>query len=143
MGWQARMHQKNAPDSSAMLTSLNPGAAGYLANSDRFHTDTVGEEFSHRQQQYQRKLAADDFRRGMAAKRDEDRWNTAEERQKEEEERWYKLREDGSKAQKNQSLVAYDILTLQYSEKVEGEQQKYVDEMGKSFYYLYILLNND
>ncbi|RYG68019.1 hypothetical protein EON64_06110 [archaeon] len=46
-----------------------------------------------------------------------------------EEERIQKLREEGSKAKKNTSNVAYDILTLQYAQNKDGEQQKYVDDM--------------
>lgn len=53
-----------------------------------------------------------------------------EERQKKEDEDWRRLREDGSKAKKNQSNVAYDIMTLQYSQDQDGQQQKYLDDMG-------------
>lgn len=66
-------------------------------------------------------------------KRDEDRWNQMEEKQKKEDEDWRRLREDGSKAKKNQSNVAYDIMTLQYSQDQDGQQQKYLDDMGKLF----------
>jgi len=44
VGFSARMHQKNAPATSAMLTQFEKGGAGYISNSDRFHTDTAGEE---------------------------------------------------------------------------------------------------
>ena len=67
-------------------------------------------------------------------KRDEDRWHQMEEKQQKEDEEWRKLREDGSKAKKNQSNVAYDIMTLQYSQDGDGQQQKYQDDMGKSIY---------
>eukprot|EP00388_Colpodella_angusta_P028023 GDKK01011189.1.p1 GENE.GDKK01011189.1~~GDKK01011189.1.p1 ORF type:complete len:119 (+),score=14.02 GDKK01011189.1:141-497(+) len=52
-----------------------------------------------------------------------------EEKQRQEDEAWRKLREDGSKAKKNQSNVAYDIMTLQYSQDGDGQQQKYQDDM--------------
>lgn len=128
-GWQARMHRENAPETSALLTSCPVGAAGYLSNADRFHTDVAGEELAVREEQHRRKLAAQDFRRNMSSKREEDRWSQAEMKKKAEEEYWSKLREDGRKAQKNQSLVAYDILTLQYAENLDGEQQKYYDDV--------------
>lgn len=54
-----------------------------------------------------------------------------EEKQRKEDEAWQKLREDGSKAKKNQSNVAYDIMTLQYSQDSDGQHQKYLDDMGK------------
>jgi len=128
-GWQARMHRQNAPESSAMLTSCASGAAGYLSNSDRFHTDTVGEEYANRQENIQRKLKAAEFRRNQSTKRDEMRWHANEEKQQMEEEYWSKLRADGSKAKKNSSNVAYDIMTLQYSQDHDGQHQKYLDDM--------------
>jgi hypothetical protein len=124
------MHQQNAPETSALLTSCKSGAAGYLSNSDRFHTDVVGEEFALRQEQLQRRYQANEYRRNKAFTRDEERWKQMEEKQRTEEEAWQKLREDGSKAKKNQSNVAYDIMTLQYSQDADGEQQKYLDDMG-------------
>lgn len=131
MGWQARMHQQNAPETSALLTSCTQDAVGYLSNADRFHTDTVGEEYALRQQALQRRYQANEYRRNQSFKRDEDRWNQNEEKQQKEDEAWRKLREDGSKAKKNQSAVAYDIMTLQYSQDVDGQHQKYQDDMGK------------
>mmetsp|Transcript_33794 Transcript_33794/g.74419 ORF Transcript_33794/g.74419 Transcript_33794/m.74419 type:complete len:233 (-) Transcript_33794:191-889(-) len=129
VGWQARMHRQNAPETSALLTSCTSGAAGYLSNSDRFHTDTVGEEYALRQEGIQRKLLAADFRRNQSTKRDADRWHSMEDKQAEQEEVWQKQRDDGSKAKKNQSNVAYDIMTLQYSQDKDGEHQKYLDDM--------------
>jgi hypothetical protein len=41
------------------------------------------------------------------------------------------LREKGTAAKKNSSAVAYDILNLDYHQSVQGEQQKYVDDMGE------------
>lgn len=64
-GWQARMHQQNAPETSALLTSCPTGAAGYLSNADRFHTDVVGEEYSQRQEKIKKQQAAMDFKRNM------------------------------------------------------------------------------
>ena len=134
VGWQARMHQQNAPETSALLTSCKSGAAGYLSNSERFHTDTVGEEYALRQEALQRKFQANEFRRNQAFKRDENRWHEMEEKQKKEDEHWRQIREDGSKAKKNQSNVAYDIMTLQYSQDSDGQHQKYLDDMGKLHY---------
>lgn len=67
VGWQARMHNANAPEHSSLLTSCVTGAAGYLSNADRFHTDTVGEEYAQRQEQIKKKQAADEFRRNMVS----------------------------------------------------------------------------
>ena len=53
-----------------------------------------------------------------------------EEKQKQEDEYWQKIRDDGRKAKKNQSDVAYDIMTLRYAQDVKGEEQKYKDDLG-------------
>ena len=64
-GWEARLHRMNAPETSALLTSCTQGAAGYISNSDRFHTDVVGEEFAIRQELIVRKAKAAEFRRNQ------------------------------------------------------------------------------
>jgi hypothetical protein len=61
-----------------------------------------------------------------------------EEKQRKEDEAWQKLREDGSKAKKNQSNVAYDIMTLQYTHDGDGLQQKHFDDMGKRCHMLFV-----
>ena len=65
VGWQARMQQANAPATSALLTSCSTGAAGYMSNSDRFHTDTVGEEYAARQVQIERQKGVAEYRRNQ------------------------------------------------------------------------------
>ena len=39
------------------------GAAGYQSNSDRFHTDVVGEEFARRQEEHAKRLKAGEYKR--------------------------------------------------------------------------------
>ncbi len=131
-GLQARIHRQNAPEHTSLLTSCTHDAAGYLSNADRFHTDVAGDEYQQRQEQYKKKLAANEFRRNVSSQREEDRWMTAEMKAKAEEEYWTKVREEGLKSKKNESNVAYDILTLQYNQDPDGEAQKYHDDMGKS-----------
>lgn len=65
VGWQARMHQQNAPEHSSLLTSCVTGSAGYISNADRFHTDTVGEEYALRQEKLKKQQAAQEFKRNM------------------------------------------------------------------------------
>jgi hypothetical protein len=59
------MHKQNAPENSALLTSCSAGAAGYLSNSDRFHTDVVGEEYALRQEKIKRQHEIQDFKRNV------------------------------------------------------------------------------
>jgi len=54
-----------------------------------------------------------------------------EEKAKQEDDHWQRLREEGIKAKKNESNVSYDILTMQYSQDAGGELQKYQDDQGE------------
>ena len=65
VGHEARMHRENAPETSAGLTACIDGGAGYLADADRFHTDTVGEEYQRRQEEIRKKERAIAFRRNQ------------------------------------------------------------------------------
>lgn len=133
-GWEARMHQKNAPETTSGLTSCRPGDEGYLSNADRFHSDTVGEQYRERQETSVKRNAAHNFRRENARKRDEDRWEKTEHMQHEAEERIHRIREDPNLVvfrgpRKNASNVAYDITNLQYKQDTTGEAQQYHDNM--------------
>ena len=68
VGWQAKLHQKNAPEHTSMLTSCAVGSAGYLSNSDRFHSDTVGEEYALRQEALAKQMKVQEFKRNMVRK---------------------------------------------------------------------------
>lgn len=128
-GWQARMHQLNAPETSAGLTSCREGDDGYLSNTDRFHSDVAGEEFDMRQVQIAKQHSVLDYKKKQVHEREEGRWKKMEDSARQEEEYWMKIRNEGAKAQKNQSKVAYDITTLNYNASGAGEDQKYVDDM--------------
>ena len=129
VGFSARMNKLNAPATSSMLTSLKVGDAGYIANSDRFHTDTTGEFRQEREHQYEKRTNAAEFRRNKAATREADKYAAAEAKDLADESKFRQWREDGSKARKNTSNMAYDITTLEYDQNVNGEQQKYNDDM--------------
>jgi hypothetical protein len=132
VGYEARLHRMNAPESSAGLTSLQSNAAGYISDADRFHTDTAGEQYHERQLELEKKKRAEEFRRNQTQKREEERWKQIEETKLLEEQRLSRLRtNDGIKARKNQSNAAYNVVNLQYHDDIHGEQQKYHDEMVK------------
>ena len=67
VGFEARIHQANAPKHSSQLTSCLSEGAGYISNADRFHCDTAGEEYATRQDAIQRKNRAIEFRRNQAS----------------------------------------------------------------------------
>ena len=74
------MQRANAPETSAGLTSCGENGAGFLTDSDRFHSDTAGEEYQHRQDLLQKKQRAVEFRRNQASNREEDRWKKLEDK---------------------------------------------------------------
>lgn len=131
VGYAARIHQANAPMHTSELTSCVTGGAGYLSNADRFHTDTAGEEYQRRMQQIEKQKRIDEFKRNQVFQRDEERFRISQEAKIKEEEYWQKLRDDGLKAKKNQSMTSYDILSLEYNPTIHGEYQKYKDDMIK------------
>ena len=49
------MYRENAPKNPSELLTLQPNAAGFLADADRFHSDTAGEEFLQRKAMHSRK----------------------------------------------------------------------------------------
>jgi hypothetical protein len=65
VGFEARIHQANCPETSAGLTTCASHGAGYISNSDRFHSDTAGEEFQQRQEIIRKRNAAIEFRKNQ------------------------------------------------------------------------------
>lgn len=133
-GWQARLHQKNCPETTFGLTSCRPGDEGYMSDNDRFHSDVAGEEYEMRLKAHERSQQAEVFRRERARRRDEDRWAKNEKIQNHEEEQLQKIRENphlpGRRTgKKNMSNVSYDITNLQYNQDTSGEAQQYYDNM--------------
>ena len=129
VGHAARMQNANMPPTSAGLTSLEPTGASYISNADRFHSDTAGEAYEERQKSIQRMKETTEYRRNKMTEREETRWNEIETKQQTEEQYWHIVREQGLKAKKNKSLVAFDITNLQYHQNIAGEHQKYLDDV--------------
>jgi hypothetical protein len=65
VGHEAKMQRENAPETSAGLVACVESGAGYLSNADRFHSDTSGEEYQLRMEQYRKKEAAIQFRKNQ------------------------------------------------------------------------------
>ena len=72
--------------------------------------------------------------------REEERWKKLEDLKKTDEDRMTKIREEGLKAKKNTSGVAYDITTLHYNDNENGKLQQYSDDMGILYIYIYYKL---
>lgn len=130
VGHEARMHQANAPTHTSGLTSCESAdAAGYITDANRFHSDTAGEEYLRRQADIERKKKIFENKRQQTAAREDEKYRQMQEQKAKDEEYWNQLRKDGIKAKKNQSNVAYDLVTLRYNESADGDEQKYQDDM--------------
>jgi hypothetical protein len=73
VGLEAKMQRENAPMTSAELTSCSTGP-GHIADYDRFHSDTAGEEYQARQVSIAKKQQSIAFRRNQRDAREEERW---------------------------------------------------------------------
>jgi len=92
-GWQAKLQRENAPKTSAGLTTLPEGSAGYISNMDRFHTDTAGEEYDQRMEALRREKEAIEYRKKQSEERDKVRWDREDAKKKSEEDYWERLRD--------------------------------------------------
>ena len=68
-------------------------------------------------------------RRHNNALREEERWSAIDKANQKEEQKWEYMRTVGAKAQRNNSSVPYDPITLKYNDTHEGEKLKYTDDM--------------
>ena len=73
------MYRENAPQNPSDLLVLQPNAAGFLADADRFHSDTAGEEYLERKAKYERKQDIFNTTRQRRAAAEEERWKKIEE----------------------------------------------------------------
>lgn len=129
VGWEAQMQRLNAPADSSGLTSCPENAAGYISNSNRFHSDTAGEQYDLRQETLRREKEAIQYRKRQSEERENLRWEKEDKKKQQEEEFWEAQRENGLKSKKNLSAVAYDITTMVYKQDITGARQKYFDDM--------------
>ena len=72
-GLAAKMYRENAPDTSDGLVVPRPDAAGFMADSDRFHTDVVGEDKLRRDAKIKQDYLRRDHTRLERAKAEEQR----------------------------------------------------------------------
>merc|ERR1719198_95442 len=79
-GIAAKQYRENAPKDSMGLTCPEPHAAGFLADADRFHTDTSGEEYLERKAKYSQQQNQYDVKRVDRVEREEKRWQDIEEK---------------------------------------------------------------
>mmetsp|Transcript_2966 Transcript_2966/g.5676 ORF Transcript_2966/g.5676 Transcript_2966/m.5676 type:complete len:231 (-) Transcript_2966:64-756(-) len=128
-GLAAKMYRENAPENPSDLLTLQSNAAGFLADADRYHSDTAGEEFQIRKKAYDRKQEIYNNTRIKRAENEEQRWKKIEDSKVQEERYWETQRELGVKSAKNKSCVPYDPLTLQYHDTHDGEKLRYADDM--------------
>lgn len=127
-GRKAREYRDNLPPEGISLTEGHPGAAGYIADADRFHTDVVGDEMVRRKAEYERKQQVTDVHRQQKVAREEGRWAEMAAKEEQDDLRWEQLRDEGVKAKKNASGVPYNMISLQYASSPDGEKLRREDE---------------
>jgi len=110
------------------VTGDTEGAPGFITEADRFYTDTAGMEKMKRDVDLQSKQQNYMNKRSQATDREDKRWRQIEESKKVDEERWDQLREDGSKARRNNSSVPYNPLTLHYNDGKDGDRLRWQDD---------------
>tara|TARA_A100001015_G_C14772671_1_gene625889 strand:- start:136 stop:789 length:654 start_codon:yes stop_codon:yes gene_type:complete len=111
------------------LTEMKPGSLGFASNSDRFQTDTSGEEYLGRQTAIHGRKAMLDAKRAALIEREEARWQQIERAQEAERAKWNKIREEGARNRTNVNSVPYNPVTLRYNDNEEGDDLRKSDNL--------------
>uniref|UniRef100_A0A7S0WJ42 Flagellar associated protein n=1 Tax=Hemiselmis tepida TaxID=464990 RepID=A0A7S0WJ42_9CRYP len=111
-------------------TEMSNGAVGFLADADRFHSDTAGEEKLHRDKNIQRREDMYELKRNQFLDREENRWSSMEGERSMEQQK-LEIMQNTSKGTRNHSSVAYDCVTLEYHATPAGMQQRFEDDMSR------------
>ena len=102
-------------------------AVGYLAEHERFDTDSAFEEKSLRDAALEKRELMYERKRIEQSVREEDRWTKIDAQKREQELKEEQWREDGSKAKRNTSSVPYNPITLMYNDTLDGERLRHAD----------------
>eukprot|EP00164_Ancoracysta_twista_P004772 GFYU01006462.1.p1 GENE.GFYU01006462.1~~GFYU01006462.1.p1 ORF type:complete len:214 (-),score=68.13 GFYU01006462.1:126-767(-) len=119
-------HRYDDPGNVVTMDS-NPMVPGFMSESDRFHTDTAGEEKRRREQYLQKYDEMIDHKRERALQREEDRWHKLEDEARAEQERADSLK-NTLKAKNNENSVPYNPITQRYDDGDDGDKLKRQDE---------------
>ena len=111
------------------ITEMDPGSLGYATNSDRFQTDTSGEEYLGRQTAIHTRKAMLDAKRAALIEREEARWQQIERAQEAERSKWDKIRNEGARNRTNVNSVPYNPVTLRYNDNEEGDDLRKSDNL--------------
>ena len=130
-GLAAKIYRENAPETSDGLVVPLSTAVGFMADADRFHTDTAGEA----KRQWDAKIKRDqnilETKRVDRLQTEEKRWAKIGQAKAAEAQTWDEARASGEKAKRNASSVPYDMVTLQYHPSLDGEKLRYHDDKIK------------
>ena len=111
------------------ITEMDPGSLGYATNSDRFQTDTSGEEYLGRQTAIHTRKAMLDAKRAALIEREEARWQQIERAQEAERSKWDRIRNEGARNRTNVNSVPYNPVTLRYNDNEEGDDLRKSDNL--------------
>jgi len=99
----------------------------YIEESERFSTDAAAEEYDRRQRKLMEKEEYYERRRAATYAREETRWDKIEQ-----DHQYNTFRQNDLKnkdlAQRNQSSVAYNPITLKYDDSYNGQVLQYNDQ---------------
>lgn len=102
------------------MVQYDTTAPGYQPEHDRFDTDFCAEERKRRNFMYERQEANYDRMREANIQRDEQRYQYMADEAKQLKERLDYLRDYTTKAKKNESGEAFDVITLKYGDDKDG-----------------------
>ena len=110
------------------VTEYEAGTVGFMPESGRFDTDTVGEEWRRRQAKIERAQQIYNNKRQENIVREEHRWAKMEEQKKAEVEKYTRYRADPLMGKKNVGSMPFDVVTLKYNDGADGARMAYEDE---------------
>lgn len=110
------------------VTEYEEGTVGFVPESGRFDTDTVGEEWRRRKAKHERSQRIYNQKREENVVREEERWRKMEEAKKAEVEKYTRYRADPLMGKKNVGSMPFDVVTLKYNDGDDGARLAYEDE---------------
>jgi hypothetical protein len=109
------------------VTQCEEGTVGFMPESGRFDTDTVGEAWLQRKSAYKRRQEIDALKRAEHAKREMHHVEKNKALKLSEVEKYARYREDPLMGKKNVGSMPFDVVTLKYNDGDDGSRLQYED----------------
>ena len=102
-----------------------------MPDSDRYHTDVIGDQRAERRRAMQKREAAIEKRRQDHERREESRFRRMDDEARAAEEHAQYLRDNPNKGRANQSSVPYDPVSMRYDDSLDGQRLKHKDQRAR------------